>query len=150
MRTVVALWYIGARSAADIVRTACDLLVAGFDGPALCELAAAPYDLTDSEVPDLLEPALRDIGLPYHVPGSPSARFEALAAVASLTLSHDITPSALVVHAYWNSDEGDEFALPLKQFHDFYAFGSHGDAEGDEIDAKVMAQARRIVEAIPW
>jgi hypothetical protein len=145
MRIVVGLWYIGVRSAADIVKTACDLLVAGFDGPALRELAAAPPHLTDSEVSDLLEPALRDVGLPCHRPDSSAARFEALAAMASLTLSNAATPSALAISAWWYFDEDDEFARPLTQFHDFYASGSHSDTAREEIDAKVMAEANRIV-----
>ena len=66
MRNVVGLWYVDQRSAADVVSAACDLLVAGFDGPALRELAAAPPDVSDFDVTDLLEPALQVVGLPYH------------------------------------------------------------------------------------
>lgn len=40
MRDAVALWNVDQGSAADVVRAACDLLVAGLDGPALCTLAA--------------------------------------------------------------------------------------------------------------
>ena len=147
MRIVVGLWYVGERTPADIVNTACDLLVAGFDGSALRELAAAPPHLTDAEVSDLLEPALRDVGLPCHRPDSSAARFEALASMASLTLSNAATPSALAIIAWWYFDE-DEFARPLAHFHDFYAFGSHCDTARKEVDSKVMAEANRIVAAM--
>jgi hypothetical protein len=54
MRDAVALWYVNCGSAADIVRAACDLLVAGSDGPSLCTLAAVSIGHADEQVPELL------------------------------------------------------------------------------------------------
>ena len=40
MRDASALWSVGYVTAAEVVEVAGDLLVAGYDGPALCTLAA--------------------------------------------------------------------------------------------------------------
>jgi hypothetical protein len=66
MRDSVALWSVGYVTAAAVVDVACDLLVAGYDGPALCMLAAVTPRHADQDVPELLCTALRDVGLTHY------------------------------------------------------------------------------------
>lgn len=92
MREVVGLWYVGHSTAGQVVYAACDLLAVGFDGPSLCMLAAVPIDQADVEVPDLLEPALNDVGLTYYAKGSLAAQKAGLFAIVARTLSNRLRP----------------------------------------------------------
>jgi hypothetical protein len=77
MGEVVALWYVDRADTAEIVEAACDLLVAGADGPSLCMLAAVSIrGVRDEDVVEVLEPALREIGLPYEQKNTAAARAE--------------------------------------------------------------------------
>ena len=57
------LWSMGEIHATDVVAGACDALVAGLDSPALRILAACTRAEADYDVPDLLPPALDELGL---------------------------------------------------------------------------------------
>ncbi|MDV9199327.1 hypothetical protein R6M67_29320 [Streptomyces sp. Wh19] len=61
-----ALWSMGEIRATDVVTGACDALVAGLDSPALRMLAACTRAEADYDVPDLLPPALDELGLTFH------------------------------------------------------------------------------------
>ncbi|MEV6796591.1 hypothetical protein AB0M87_32530 [Streptomyces sp. NPDC051320] len=57
------LWSMGEIRATDVVTAACDALVAGHDSPALRILAACTRAEADYDVPDILPPALDELGL---------------------------------------------------------------------------------------
>jgi hypothetical protein len=50
MRDAAALWSVGYETSAEVVEVACDLLVAGDDGRALCMLAAVSPRHADADV----------------------------------------------------------------------------------------------------
>jgi hypothetical protein len=156
MRDVVALWYVGQGSAADIVYAACDLLAAGVDGPALRELAAVSIAAADIEVPELLESALNDVGLEYHVKTSAEANHAGLVAMASQALSGAITPRHLTQFAYKTTtsylalaDETADLASSLTSLEcDYDVAEATGNTDTSEIDALVIAEARWIARAV--
>lgn len=146
MHDVVALWYVGQRSAADIVRTACDLLVAGLDGPALRMLAAVSIRHADEEVPDLLEPALRDLDLPYYPKSSPPAQEAGLKAMASRVLTGTLAPRELAawVHRTFGHDTL-ELAERFAELDDSYDTLDYIDQTHEELDSEVRTEAHRIL-----
>src|SRR6059058_1703123 len=95
MRDAVALWSVGDINAAEIVKAACELLVAGHDGPALRMLAAVPYRYADEEVPEILEAALTDIGMTYYETGSHAGKEAAVRALAARVLAVTLPPRNL-------------------------------------------------------
>jgi hypothetical protein len=147
MRDVVALWCVGHKTAADIVYSACDLLVNGLDGPALRALAAVPLDQADIEVAELLEPAMKDIGLPYYSMGSTASLQAGLVAMASQTLSGAFTPGYLAAWAYETFGHQVDFAADLARFDDVYEVGDGTNSTREDVDKEVIAEARRIVES---
>jgi adenylate kinase family enzyme len=58
-----ALWSTGLAASTDVVDAAVVALVAGIDTPAVVRLAGATRAEADADVPDLLPPALAEIGL---------------------------------------------------------------------------------------
>ena len=150
MREVVGLWYVGHSTAGQVVYAACDLLAVGFDGPSLCMLAAVPIDQADVEVPDLLEPALNDVGLTYYAKGSLAAQKAGLFAIVARTLSNRLPPRALAAWAYSTfGHERLELAEYLAALDVVYDTPGNTDTERRDVDALVMAEARRIAEAQP-
>lgn len=142
-----ALWSVGYLSAAGVVRTACDALVAGLDGAALGMLAAAPYTSADDEVPALLEPALNELGFAFHPWSSPSGLAAAVVAMSRRTLAGRVTPRELTS---WAHRRVGHHQLPLAErlvdLDDVYGCIDYGDQTVEEIDTDVLAEARRIVE----
>jgi hypothetical protein len=147
MRDAVALWYVNYGSAADIIRAAGDLLVAGADGPSLCMLAAVPIGHADEQAPELLEAALRDVGLAYCPPGTVAADEAGIRAMASRVLSGILTPRTLAEWAQATfSCHTIDLVSPLKRLG--YAYDLIDDypaRAADQLDADVMAQVRSIV-----
>ncbi|MFD0385793.1 hypothetical protein ACFQ2B_35920 [Streptomyces stramineus] len=68
------LWSIGEIRATDVVNAACDALVAGLDSPALRILAACTRAEAIHDVPELLPPALDELGLAFIHPAALAAR----------------------------------------------------------------------------
>src|SRR5258708_20343346 len=100
MRDVVVFWNVGERSVADIVYAACDLLVAGIDGPALRELAAVSVAEIEYELGDPLSASLDELGLSFPPRYSDAAECEALSAMAARAFPGTTTPSALPHRAH--------------------------------------------------
>jgi hypothetical protein len=147
MRDAVALWYVDQGSAADIVRAACDLLVAGLDGPGLCMLAAVSIRHADENVPRRLEAALQDVGLEYHPKSAAAANEAALKAMASRVLSGVLAPRAL---AEWTHStfghETIQLAERLAELDDAYDVLEYYPGQTvEQLDAEVTAEAQRIV-----
>jgi hypothetical protein len=148
MRDIVALWYVGHGTAAQVVYAACDLLAEGFDGPSLCMLAAVSIDQADTDVPDLLEPALHDVGLTYHPKDSLAAQQAGLIAMAAQTLSNRLPPRALAAWAHSAFGHAKlELAEHLAALDDTYDTLEFTNTAPEDIDAEVMAEARRIVSS---
>jgi hypothetical protein len=146
MRDVVVFWNVGERTVADIVYAACDLLVAGIDGPALRELAAVPVDAAESELEygNALVAALDELGLRIPPRHSDAAKCDALSAMAAHAHAGTITPYVLAdwAHTTFSHDgAGDRLSF----LHDDYTLLDYNGNTTEDVDAEVMAEARRIV-----
>lgn len=144
MRDVVVFWNVGERSVADIVYAACDLLVAGIDGPALRELAAVSVDEIEYELGDPLSAALDELGLSFPPRYSDAAECEALSAMAARALAGTITPA---VRADWAHTTFSHYGAGrhLSFLCDDYTLLDYNGNTTEDVDAEVMAEARRIV-----
>jgi hypothetical protein len=69
MQEAAALWSLGQARAHELIDAACGLLGVGLDGSNLAILAGVHRRHADAEVPDLLEAALKDMGLGEIRPG---------------------------------------------------------------------------------
>jgi len=145
-----AMWSVGYLSAADVVRAACDGLVAGLDGSALRMLAAVPYRNADDEVPEVLEAAVDELGLAYQPRGSRSGLVAALKALCARVLAGTLTPREL---ASWAHDAigHDRLSLAerLVELDDTYDCVEYSDQAVEETDEVVLAEARRILDDAP-
>jgi hypothetical protein len=100
MRDSAALWSVGYVTAAEIVEVACEMLIAGYDGPALCMLAAVSPRHADEDVPELLYAALRDVGLTQLREGQPSRTGGAVRVLATRVVAGAMSPMDLAVWAH--------------------------------------------------
>ena len=104
---VAALWSAGFARPAEVVLAACDVLAdpgagTGADGGGTLAMLAGLSTATadDTDVGELLEQALGEVGLAYHPPGSDGALEHAVAAKARELLAGAITPRALARWAH--------------------------------------------------
>jgi hypothetical protein len=146
LRETVALWNVDYVRSTDVVDAACDLLVAGLDSPSLRILAGVPRRNADIEVPQIVEPALREIGLEYHCRGSREAEEAAVRALAMRVLSGSVEPSALTVWAHRRfGHDGLDLAQRLVELDDVYDAYEYDDGDQSTVDDDVIAEARRLV-----
>lgn len=142
------LWSVHQVSSAELVRAACDLLVAGHDGPDLAMLAGVSTRRADEEVPELLEAALHDVGLDYFPPGSSAGWEAAVRIMADRVLAGRMQPRDLAAWAHGFLGHGTlDLAERLVELDDVYGLRDIGysDMTGQETDAEVVAEARRAV-----
>jgi hypothetical protein len=140
------VWSVGYITAADLVRIACELLVAGRDGAALRMLAAVPFR-NDEEVPEILESAQADIGLTYYERGSRAGEDAAVRALAARVLAGTMPPMNLAVWAHSKIGHGRlAIAERLVELDDVYDTVEYTDMTEQEVDAEVIAEAGRILQ----
>jgi hypothetical protein len=145
-RDAAALWSVGYVRAAELVEVACDLLVTGHDGPTLAMLAGVHTRHADDEAPDLLEAALLEVGLEFYPPGSRAGAEAAVRALARRVLDGRMEPSALIVWAHSTFGHDTlELAERLVELDDIYDCLEVTDMTEQDVDADVIAEARRIV-----
>jgi hypothetical protein len=151
MREAAALWSVGYISAAELVDAACDLLVTGHDGLNLAMLAGVLHRHASEEAPDLLENALSDVNLPYHPKGSQSGAEAAIEVLANRVLTGRLTPTELTMWAHSTSGHGTlDLAERLVKLDDQYGAVDHeAQTQFEDLDAKVLTEARRIVGPRP-
>lgn len=124
-----------------MVSAACDVLAAGADSPALRMLAAVSYRTAHTEMAPLLEAALRELDLP------PPSADGAVRAMCARTLAGEVTPRGLAswVHRTFGHDR----AVKLAEFDDAYDIVDYTEETVENIDAAVLAEARRLLAAGP-
>ncbi|MFG2542630.1 hypothetical protein ACGFOM_09380 [Streptomyces sp. NPDC048594] len=142
-----ALWRMGEVGAADVVSSACDALVAGLDGPALRMLAACTRREADYDVPDLLPPALDELGLTLHPAGSRAAREAGVRALAARTLAGELTPRELAFRIHQRFGHDLPMTERLAALDDEYDYLEYGDGTPAQVDADVLAEALRLTAA---
>ncbi|WP_237773158.1 hypothetical protein [Streptomyces luteocolor] len=140
-----ALWSTGETGAADVVAAACDALVAGLDSPALRILAACTRAEADYDVPDLLPPALDELGLTLHTADSVDGREAAVRALAARMLAGELTARELVWRIHQRFGHELPLAGRLVELDDEYDALEYSDGTPAQIDAEVTAEARRLV-----
>ncbi|MDX8148189.1 hypothetical protein SK854_39170 [Lentzea sp. BCCO 10_0061] len=144
-REVVALWHVNEARDTDVVLAACELVVAGVDGPAVSMLAGASLKRAWEEVPPLMEDALRELGLDHHEHRSDAGREEGLRLMARRTLAGEMSPRELAewVHQHFSHDlpEAEELAA-LRDIYETLEY--YAELSAADVDEQVMAEVRRI------
>jgi hypothetical protein len=151
------LWAVGYQSGADVVRAACDALVAGADSPSLRALAGVSTRHADTGLRDILPATFEELELPYYPEGSLESEAAALQVLASRVLTDDLPPREL---AAWAHHRFGHTRLPaaesLADLDDEYegiGYGAFSNGNPDDhldpriLDAKVLEEARRIANA---
>ncbi|MGW7253519.1 hypothetical protein [Streptomyces sp. NPDC054834] len=140
------LWSIGEIRAADVVAGACDALVAGLDTPALRILAACTRAEADQDVPDLLPPALDELGLVFYPVGSVAGQEAAARALAARMLAGELTPRELAFRIHRRFGHGLPQAERLAELDDEYDILEYGDRTSAQVDADVRSEALRLAQ----
>ncbi|MFG2115308.1 hypothetical protein ACGFRB_22215 [Streptomyces sp. NPDC048718] len=143
------LWSIGELRSGDLVDAACDALVAGLDSPALRCLAACTRGEADYDVPDLLPPALEELGLTFRPRGSLSGREAAVRVLATRMLAGEFSPDELVFRVHRLCGHGLPLARRLAELNDRYGRIEYGETAPAELDAAAVVEARRLVHRPP-
>ncbi len=146
MHEAATFWSVGHVTAAELIDVACDLLVAGFDGLNLAMLAGVLVRHADEEVPELLEAALKDVGLTYHPRGSHAGQEAAVRVMASRALTGRLPALDLVAWAH-STIGHDRLALAerLVELDDVYDTLEYTDMTEQDVNDEILAEARRIV-----
>ncbi|GAA5038208.1 hypothetical protein [Actinopolymorpha pittospori] len=109
LNDAAVLWAVGYGGAADVIRAACDALVAGIDGSELEILAGVPHRRAEEEVRDVLPAVVRELGLPDYLENGDDADVAALRVLASRTVAGELEPREL---AAWTNRA---YHLPVTQ-----------------------------------
>ncbi|MFE2993299.1 hypothetical protein [Streptomyces sp. NPDC059262] len=141
-----ALWSMGEVLATDVVTGACAALVAGLDSPALRMLAACTRAEADYDVPDLLPPALDELGLTFYLVGSVAGREAAARALAARVLAGELTPRELVFRIHQRFGHELPLVERLANLDDEYDILEYGDRTPAQVDADVLAEALRLTQ----
>jgi hypothetical protein len=140
------LWSIGEIRANDVVTAACDALVAGLDSPALRTLAACTRAEADYDVPELLPPAIDELGLTFYSIGSQAGQEAAARALAGQMLAGELTPRELAFRIHQRFGHQLPLAERLAELDDEYDIIEYGDRTLAQVDAEVTAEARRLAQ----
>ncbi|MFE6225506.1 hypothetical protein [Streptomyces sp. NPDC057854] len=138
-----ALWNVGEARASEVVDAACDALVAGLDTPALRILAACTRAEADYDVHDLLPPALDELGLALQPADSTAGQEAAVRALVRQLLADELKPWELTFRIHRRYGHGLALTRRLAELDDEYGILEYGGSVR-EIDAEVMAEARRL------
>ncbi|GGN12421.1 hypothetical protein GCM10011609_60830 [Lentzea pudingi] len=142
---VVALWHVNDATSADIVLAACELVVAGVDGPAVSVLAGASLKHACEEVPPLMEDALQELGLDHHEHSSDGGRQEGLRLMAQRTLAGAMTPREFAHWVHLRFSHDLPAAEKLAELDDTYdVLEYHADLTAADVDEQVLAEVRRL------
>lgn len=93
-----ALWYLGQLRAGQMQQFALQALKLGYSGPALLELAEFPYS-TESDVGDLFERALKEMGRPQISTSEAALRLAKY--IASGIVSGEVDPYEGAHYIWW-------------------------------------------------
>ena len=145
MRDAAALWSVNYVTAAEVVDAACDLLVAGYDGFTLAMLAGVHARNAEEEVPELLEPALRDVGLDYYPRNSHPGQEAAVQTLAGRVVAGTLPPMNLAIWAHATIGHGVlDLAERLVELDDAYDSLEVSDMTEQDVDQQIIAEAHRI------
>ncbi|MEV7416048.1 hypothetical protein [Streptomyces sp. NPDC089919] len=138
------LWSVGENSASNVVDAACDALVAGLDSPGLRILAACTRAEASYDVPDLLPPALYELGLTFYPYAGEAGREAAARALARRMLAGELEPSEFTYRIHQRYGHELPLTARLAELDDEYDILEYGDRTVEEVNAEVTAEARRL------
>lgn len=104
-------------------------------------LAACTRAEADHVVPDLLPPALDELGLTFHPVGSLAGQEAAARALAARMLADELTPRELVFRIHQRFGHELPLAARLADLDDEYDILEYGDRTPAQVDAEVLAEA---------
>ena len=144
-RDVVALWHVDEARDTDVVVAACELVVAGVDGPAVSTLAGASLKHAWEEMPPLLGDALAELGLDHHEHHTDGGRTEGLRLMARRTRSGAMSPRELAAWVRDSFGYGLPEAEPLAYLDGTYrTLEYYPDLSSADVDEQVLAEVRRL------
>ncbi|GAA2721904.1 MULTISPECIES: hypothetical protein [Streptomyces] len=147
LENLAALWSLGALRAAHVVDAACDALLAGLDSPTLRMLAACTTTEADYEVAELLPATLDELGLTFFPRGSQAGKEAAARALATRTLTGAMSPRQLAFQIHQLFGHELDLTARLAAYDDEYDVLGYGDRTAAQVDADVLAEARRIARS---
>ncbi|SFD72677.1 hypothetical protein SAMN04487819_102339 [Actinopolyspora alba] len=141
-----ALWSMREVHAEELVRVACDALVAGLDSPTLRVLAACTRAEAAERVPALLPVALDELGLVFHPLDSEAGWVAAARILAQRVLAGELTVREFAWRIHLAHGHELELTELVAGLDDQYTTVGYDVSTPDEawIDAEVIAEARRI------
>lgn len=138
------LWSVGEVRASDVVKAACDALVAGLDTPSLRILAACTRAEADYDVHDLLPAALDELGLTFYSVASDAGQEAAARALARRMLAGELTPGEFTFRIHRRYGHELPLTERLAELDDEYDVLEYGDRTAAQVDAEITAEARRL------
>jgi hypothetical protein len=145
LQHLAARWSQHEARAAEVVRGACEALVAGLDGEGLRELAALSRAEADYGVPELLPRALGELGLVHYPLDSEEGRGAGVRAMAQALLAGELTPRELAFRIHQRYGHSVPLAERLAELDDEYDTLEYSARTAPELDADVVTEARRLV-----
>ncbi|WP_433115595.1 hypothetical protein [Micromonospora sp. CA-246542] len=155
LQDAAVFWSVGSGTAAQVIETACDCIIAGIDSPTLQILAGiSPVKGAENdELRRWLEGALSELSLTYYAEGSRESEEEALRIMARRLLAQTIPPRDLTSWAYrYISYDGTPLAAELVALDNAYDvvdaihdWQPHSSTTTSDIDADVVVEVRRLL-----
>ncbi|MDO3684559.1 hypothetical protein [Micromonospora sp. C28ISP2-4] len=148
LQDATALWSIHRGTTAEVIEAACDCLVAGVDSPSLRILAGVSPSAGIQDLVRWLEPTLDELGLAYFPQGSRVGEDAAVRIMATRLLAGALIPRELARWAHSAiGHDGTPLAEELVLLDDDYDTLEYGEETETDIDARVLAEARRVTAA---
>ncbi|MET9653263.1 hypothetical protein ABZZ44_23740 [Streptomyces sp. NPDC006460] len=119
-------------------------LVAGLDSPALSILAGCTRAEAEYEQPDLLPAVLDELGLVSYPRDSVTGQEAAVRTLAHRLLAGRLTPRELTLRVHQRFGHQLTLAERLAERDDEYDTIDYGTRTSAQLDAEVMAEARRL------
>jgi hypothetical protein len=142
-----ALWSIRYVNTAELIRSACDALVAGADSPALRELAGAFDSAASFEIEELLQRVASDFGFDFHPRHSSAGELAAARVLAGRCVEGLLAPRDLarLMHTLIGHDHEDRRVETLVWMDDQYDLSAYHDETVLQMDNAVLAAARELL-----
>ncbi|MCX4815621.1 hypothetical protein OG601_34000 [Streptomyces sp. NBC_01239] len=103
-----------------------------------------PRAEADYDVPDLLPPALDELGLTFHPAGSVAGQEAAARALAARMLAGELTPRELAFRIHQRFGHELPLVERLANLDDEYDVLEYGDRTQTQVDAEVTTEALRL------
>lgn len=145
------LWLIGQGAFEQVVRDACDILVGGWAGSAVAELAGLSIhaDRWSGDAEQVVHDALIELDRELPPRGTDAAQAAAVTAMCRTALAHRIIPRELAAWAHRAvGHDGVWMAQALVELDDQYDLcGTRYGGDSHDLDARILDYCRSVVES---